>query len=127
MQVDTAQRFLSLVPVEDFERSYAQDISGGNFFGFPLEPVLAAEERLVNVGARSIAYFSMEYGLSSNTYLPFHSQKTISDRNFSAEHHIFSNLRSIDFYVSVAAGPRLDLPIYSGGLGVLAGDTLKRA
>ena len=113
--------------IENFEQSYARDISSEKFFGFPIGPVLEAEKRLLDPNARSIAYFSMEYGLSTNTYLPFQSSKPVSDRNFSAEHHIFSNMRSIDYYVSVDAGHRLDLPIFSGGLGVLAGDTLKSA
>src|SRR5262245_46369840 len=121
------ERFLSLVPVEGFEASYSHDITDDKFFGFELEPILAAEEKLSGAGTRSIAYFSMEYGLSSNTYRPFQSKKTISERNFSSGHNIFSNLRAIDYYVSVDAGHRLDLPIYSGGLGVLAGDTLKSA
>ncbi len=121
------ERFLALVPVDDFERSYAQDISSKEYFGFPLGAALAAEEKLADPSSTSIAYFSMEYGLSTNTYQPFQSRKPVSERNFSAEHHIFSNLRSIDYYVSVDAGHRLDLPIFSGGLGVLAGDTLKSA
>ena len=113
--------------IENFEQSYSQDISSEKFFGFPIAPVLDAEKSLLDPQKRSIAYFSMEYGLSTNTYLPFQSGKPVSDRNFSAEHHIFSNMRSIDYYVSVDAGHRLDLPIFSGGLGVLAGDTLKSA
>ncbi|MBI4432995.1 MAG: alpha-glucan family phosphorylase [Candidatus Omnitrophica bacterium] len=74
-----------------------------------------------------IGYFSMEYGLSTNTYNVPQSDKPISPSNFSAEHHVFSNLRAIDYYLSVNAGHMLDLPIFSGGLGVLAGDTLKSA
>src|SRR5205085_12603297 len=98
-----------------------------NYFGFPLGPLVGAEERLLDPRRRSVAYFSMEYGLSCNTYLPFESARPVAGRNFSPEHHVFSNLRAIDYYVSVDAEHRLDLPIYSGGLGVLAGDTLKSA
>lgn len=125
MTPQTTSKFLSLVPVENFESSYARNISDDEFFGFPIDPILEAEERLLNPSVRSIAYFSMEYGLSCNTYLPLQSVSDISEKNFSYEHHIFSNMRAIDYYLSVDAGHRLDLPIYSGGLGVLAGDTLK--
>jgi starch phosphorylase len=121
------KKFLSLVPLEDTAGDYSKDILEESFFGFPMEPLLRAEERLFDRSQRSVAYFSMEYGLSCNTYQPFGSVKPISDSNFSAEHHIFSNMRAMDYYLSVDAGHRLDLPIYSGGLGVLAGDTLKSA
>ncbi len=127
MSPEKLQKFLSCVPVEGFEAAYAQDVSAESFFGSPLAPLVAAEETLLDPARRSIAYFSMEYGLSTNTYLPFESRRPVSERNFSDEHHIFSNLRAIDYYVSVDAGHRLDLPIFSGGLGVLAGDTLKSA
>src|SRR5262245_15045707 len=126
MAPETISKFFSLVPVENPD-DYSADISDDSYFGFPIKPILNAETALRGGAARSIAYFSMEYGLSSNTYLPFESKKEISERNFSDEHHIFSNLRAIDYYVSVDAGHRLDLPIFSGGLGVLAGDTLKSA
>ena len=119
--------FLSVVPVESFREKYADDISEKAFFGFPPEPILRAEENLLSRSVRSIAYFSMEYGLSSNTYNVFTSRRPVPEKNFSAEHHVFSNLRAMDYYLAVDAGHRLDLPIYSGGLGVLAGDTLKSA
>ncbi len=119
-------RFRALVPVERFER-YAADITDSSFFGFPLEPVLKAEEKLRDRSASSVAYFSMEYGLSTNTYNVLERHAGTSERNLSDEHHVFSNLRAMDYYLAVDCGHRLDLPIYSGGLGVLAGDTLKSA
>ena len=124
---DTLKKFLSLVPVEDFEKRYSAAISASSFFGFPLEPLVKAEEALFNPGSKSVAYFSMEYGLSSNTYHPMQNVGAESADNLAPELHVFSNLRAIDYYVSVNTGHRLDLPIYSGGLGVLAGDTLKSA
>ncbi len=119
------ERFLSIVPVESFESSYARNVLEETFFGFPIGPILESEERLLNPSVRSVAYFSMEYGLSCNTYLPLRSASPVSEKNYSSEHHIFSNMRAMDYYLSVDAGHGLDLPIYSGGLGVLAGDTLK--
>lgn len=121
------EKFLSLSPVESFANNYSKDITEDSYFGFPLSAIIQAEENLYNSSIRSIAYFSMEYGLSTNTYNVFSSNKTISDKNFSDRHHVFSNMRTIDYYMSVNTEHRLDLPIYSGGLGVLAGDTLKSA
>lgn len=118
-------RFLSLVPVEHFEESYASDVTENNYFGFPLLPILEAEERLLDKAKRSIGYFSMEYGLSSSNYNSLQGARPTSEKNLSAGHHVFSNLRAMDYYLEVEAKHRLDLPIYSGGLGVLAGDTLK--
>ena len=120
-------RFLNLVPAETAGADLSQDIADGRFFGFPLEPLLKAERDLRSPSVKSVGYFSMEYGLSSNTYNVFSSARPVDEKNISAEHHVFSNLRAMDYYLSVDAGHRLDLPIYSGGLGVLAGDTLKSA
>jgi len=122
---DTLQEFLSLVPVENFDRDYSRDITSERYFGFPIEPILRAEKRLRASAERSIGYLSMEYGLSSNSYQPLESLKPDNPKNLSPDHHVFSNLRAIDYYLSLRLRYRLDLPIYSGGLGVLAGDTLK--
>ena len=126
MENSDLKRFLSLVPVDHFER-YAANITSDSFFGFPLKPILEVEEHLLAADQKSVGYFSMEYGLSTNTYNPFGSKIPVSEKNSSAGHHIFSNLRAMDYYLVVDAPHRLDLPIYSGGLGVLAGDTLKSA
>ena len=119
--------FLSLVPVEGFTDRYAGDVTESDFFGLPLQPILKAESDLLSPSVRSIAYFSMEYGLSTNTYNVLNSHRAPDERNESRDHHVFSNMRAMDYYVSVDAAHRLDLPIFSGGLGVLAGDTLKSA
>ena len=120
-------RFLSLAPVEAFRENYSSNITEETYFGFPIDPILQAEGNLLAKDTRSIGYFSMEYGLSSNTYNALMSTGAASEKNLSSEHHIFSNLRVMDYYLSIKSGYRLDLPIYSGGLGVLAGDTLKSA
>jgi starch phosphorylase len=120
------ESFLSFVKIENFEK-YSGDITAENFFGFPLEPILKAEEKLLSKKEGSVAYFSMEYGLSSNTYHVFEKKSATGAKNFSTDHHVFSNFRAMDYYVALSADHRLDLPIYSGGLGVLAGDTLKSA
>ncbi len=113
--------------IESFEERYARDITDKRYFGFPIAPIVKAEDDLRSPQIKSVAYFSMEYGLSANTYNAMQSALPISEKNESSEHHIFSNMRAMDYYVSVDAGHRLDIPIYSGGLGVLAGDTVKSA
>lgn len=126
-QTDTTlKRFLNLVPVEGFSERYARNITENAYFGSPLDPILRAEEKLLST-ERSVGYFSMEYGLSTNTYNAMTSVTPISEKNHTFGHHVFSNLRAMDYYVALDADHRLDLPIYSGGLGVLAGDTLKSA
>ncbi len=124
---ENAQLFLSLIPLEENSQLESGNITEHSYFGFPIDPIVQAEQKLLSKGHRSIAYFSMEYGLSSNTYNALQSTKPISEKNFSTKNNVFSNLRAMDYYLSVEAGHRLDLPIYSGGLGVLAGDTLKSA
>lgn len=124
---ETQELFLSLVPVEDRTLLESGNLTRDSFFGFPLEPILSAERALHDRASRAIAYFSMEYGLSSNTYNVFRSSRPIAPQNYSSKHNVFSNLRAMDYYLSVKTGHVLDLPIYSGGLGVLAGDTLKSA
>ncbi len=119
--------FRSLVPVEQFEGVYDRDVNGEMFFGFPLRSLVEAERRLLDPAVRSVAYFSMEYGLSSSVYHPFESVRPISSTNFFNRHYTFSNMRIIDYYLSIQINKRLDLPIYSGGLGVLAGDAVKSA
>lgn len=120
-------KFLSLVPVDGFEPSYAQDIREESFFEFPMGPLIKAEEDLHSPHVRSVAYFSMEYGLSTNTYNIFTGKRPFEDKNRSPEAHVFSNLRAMDYYLALRTRHALDLPIFSGGLGVLAGDTLKSA
>ncbi len=121
------EEFRSLVPVEQFEGVYDRDITGESFFGFPLRSIVEAERRLLATDVRSVAYFSMEYGLATSFYRPFESVRPISGANFFNRHYAFSNMRTIDYYLSIHVDKRLDLPIYSGGLGVLAGDAVKSA
>src|SRR3989338_1832636 len=127
MTPPSLELFLSRVPVEDFDRAYSKEISSDFYFGFPLASILKAEENLLSPSQKSVGYFSMEYGLSCNTYNTPKRSLEINERNFSPDHHVFSNLRAIDYYLSISPEHQMDLPIYSGGLGVLAGDTLKSA
>jgi len=117
--------FLSLVQIEDFDEIYSKDISRGQYFGMPLSGIIESEKRLRSKDERGIAYFSMEYGLGSSFYNRFTSNRDIDEKNKYQEHEVFSNYRLADYFFTLKMDGVIDLPIYSGGLGVLAGDTLK--
>ncbi len=125
--MNALQEFLALVSAEDFDSRYSKDITGELFFGYPIQPIIDAEKKLKDSNVSSIAYFSMEYGLAPSIYHTLHSVDPIKSQNKFVQHSVFSNLRAMDNYFTLRIDKRLDLPIYSGGLGVLAGDTLKSA
>ena len=114
-----------IVPIENFEASYAKDITSTSYFGFPITPLLEAETKLANHQDKSVAYFSMEYGLAPSVYNSFIPSKPMSEKNKFFTHEIFSNYWLSDYVFKVKINKMLDIPIYSGGLGVLAGDTVK--
>ncbi len=119
------EEFLSLVRVEDYESVYKADIADGKYFGMPLEAIIAAEKRLHMESEKTLAYFSMEYGLATSFYNKFASVRALDVRNSAQENDVFSNYQLADYLFSLQSDNIIDLPIYSGGLGVLAGDTLK--
>ncbi|MEK6557235.1 MAG: hypothetical protein AABZ14_02930, partial [Candidatus Margulisiibacteriota bacterium] len=101
------------------------EINPQRFYHLDLNVVLRSEENLRNPHVRSTAYFSMEFGLAPSVYNTYQSQKTLSILNKKRDFEVFSNLRHMDYYHTVSIDTLVDIPIYSGGLGVLAGDTLK--
>ncbi len=111
--------------IEDFKANYSEDITPTSYFGFPIAPLLEAENKLTNEHEKSVAYFSMEYGLAPSIYNSFSPGKSISDKNKFFSHEVFSNYWLSDYVFKVKVDKMLDIPIYSGGLGVLAGDTVK--
>ena len=113
--------------IENFQTDYSQDITPASYFGFPITPLLEAETRLSNPKEKSVAYFSMEYGLAPSIYNSFKPSKPISDKNTFFRHEVFSNYWLSDYVFRIHINRMLDIPIYSGGLGVLAGDTVKSA
>ncbi|MFA5005378.1 MAG: alpha-glucan family phosphorylase [Candidatus Omnitrophota bacterium] len=119
------QEFTSLVGVDQFQEHYQDNISDGKYFGLPVEAVIKSEKRLLSAEAKKIAYFSMEYGLATSFYNKFSSKLPISPNNQMPENAVFSNSRVTDYFFSLHANNIIDMPIYSGGLGVLAGDTVK--
>jgi starch phosphorylase len=116
-------QFLSLVEVENFDTIYHNDIADGKYFGMPLSAIIESERRIRS--ERSIAYFSMEYGLATSVYNRLSAVNPVSLNNKHQEHDVFSNYRLADYFFTVKINSIIDLPLYSGGLGVLAGDTLK--
>ncbi len=117
--------FYSLVQVDDLDGHYAKDIKESNYFGMPLEAIVKAEKRLRLRSERCIAYFSMEYGLATSCYNKLSSQLPLNPLNMVPENAVFSNFRVADYFFALHQNNIIDLPIYSGGLGVLAGDTVK--
>lgn len=123
---EALQKFLSLVDVDDFDR-YKDDINAESYFGAPLAPIIEAEEKLRSPESPSVAYLSMEYGLATSFYNVLSKKNGTGEKNKVLDHEIFSNMRIEDFLFNLSAEKIIDMPIYSGGLGVLAGDTLKSA
>lgn len=114
--------------IEGYQERYASDVNEKSFFTFPLKSILSAENRLLNPEEPSIAYFSMEYGLAPSIYNSFElTGRQISEKNQFFTHEVFSNYWLADYVFKVKIDKMLDIPIYSGGLGVLAGDTIKSA
>ncbi|MDP3981275.1 MAG: alpha-glucan family phosphorylase [Chlamydiota bacterium] len=113
--------------IEDWETVYKADVNEKSYFGKPFESIVSAEEKLLSKDVRSVAYFSMEYGLGPSIYHPFSATTKHMQQSKPYRHEVFSNMRAIDYYFTLEIERPPDLPIYSGGLGVLAGDTLKSA
>ncbi len=116
----------SISLIEDLNKRYKDDITEKSFFGYPMSSLIRAEEKLRDSTHPSVAYFSMEYGLAPNIYLGYEKSK-MQHPTAPLEHDLFSNMRNVDYFVPLQVEKRPDLPIYGGGLGVLAGDTVKSA
>jgi len=113
--------FYSLVQVDDYDGHYAEEIKDGLYFGMPLECIVEAEKRLRSSAGKGIAYFSMEYGLATSCYNKFSTRLPLKPANKLPENAVFSNFRVADYFFDLHPDNIIDLPIYSGGLGVLAG------
>jgi glycogen phosphorylase len=124
-KINLLDEFYTLVELDDPDGRYAKDISDNNYFGMPLEAIVKAEKRLRSDKERCIAYFSMEYGLATSCYNKLSSQLPLNPANKVPENAVFSNFRVADYFFTLTQNNIIDLPIYSGGLGVLAGDTVK--
>ncbi len=90
----------------------------GSYFGVSQQTFDTVWKRLTSTDENSVIYISMEIGADPDVFHPvkdFLLKKELTD---STDEHIKG---LIDKYLH---GPR-KIPNYSGGLGVLAGDTLK--
>ena len=90
----------------------------GNFFGVPQQVFDTVWNKLSDSHGESVVYVSMEIGADPDVFHPlkdFIKRRGISD---DVEPH------TADLIKKYLTGPR-KIPNYSGGLGVLAGDTLK--
>ncbi|MBL7070174.1 MAG: alpha-glucan family phosphorylase [Candidatus Omnitrophica bacterium] len=119
------KEFLSLVEVDRYNQRYQQTIADEKYFGMPLPPIVDTEKRLRQKSCRGVAYFSMEYGLATSFYNCYRWLGKPADENYPPKNSVFSNHRLADCSFELKSGEIIDLPIYSGGLGVLAGDTIK--
>ncbi|MFH1359432.1 MAG: alpha-glucan family phosphorylase [Candidatus Omnitrophota bacterium] len=108
-----------------FEDNYQDDIKDHQYFSFPAEPILDSERNLFLPEKKSIAYFSMEYGIAPSIYNSFVLNKPMSEKNQFFKHDVFSNYWLSDYLFKIEIDKMLDIPIYGGGLGVLAGDSMK--
>lgn len=113
--------------IENFNERYANDINDRFYFGFPITAIQDIEGRLLSETTRSVAYFSMEYGIAPSIYNSFRLNRPMSEANKFFKHEVFSNYWLCDYLFKVQIDKMLDIPIYGGGLGVLAGDTIKSA
>ena len=113
--------------IENYSGQYGEDVTETSYFGFPVDAVLNAEERLLSPTDKSVAYFSMEYGLAPSIYNTFQLTRPMSEKNQFFRHEVFSNNWMCDYLFKIEIDKMLDIPIYGGGLGVLAGDTIKSA
>ena len=111
--------------IDGFEQNYAQDINAKNYFGFPTAPILAAEQTLLSEKTKSTAYFSMEYGIAPSIYNSLSLSRPMNAPNQFFTHQVFSNYWLCDYLFKLKIDKMLDIPIYGGGLGVLAGDAMK--
>lgn len=111
--------------IEAYSKNYANDINEENYFGFPTSTILAAEQSLFAENVKSVAYFSMEYGIAPSIYNSFKLNRPLDEHNQFFQHEVFSNHWLCDYLFKIHIDKMLDIPIYGGGLGVLAGDAIK--
>jgi len=90
----------------------------GSFFGMNQEVLDKVWQRLTSQDRNSVMYISMEIGADPDVYNPVRDFLLDNGQVTSADPE---QQALIDKYLE---GPQ-KIPIYSGGLGVLAGDTLK--
>jgi len=90
----------------------------GDFFGVSQKTLDRVWQHLTSPDGNSITYISMEIGAETNVYNPvkeFLLRNKVSSSNNNAQ----------KFFIKKFLGGPGEIPNYGGGLGILAGDTLK--
>ena len=113
--------------IEEYQDRYQADVTPQEYFGFPIAAILDSENSLINPSVSSTGYFSMEYGIAPSIYNSFRLNQPLRQANQFFTHEVFSNYWLCDYLFRIYIDKMLDIPIYGGGLGVLAGDTIKSA
>ncbi|MBV5306320.1 MAG: alpha-glucan family phosphorylase [Desulfobulbaceae bacterium] len=90
----------------------------GTYFGIRQKVLDQVWAQLTHPQGNSVAYISMEIGADPDVYNP------VKQRLIDLEHTSSMDNRLKTFINKLFHGPE-KIPTYSGGLGVLAGDTLK--
>src|SRR3989339_1431486 len=90
------QRFLEISKIDPSDKRLEKDLTEKVFFGFPIGPIIQAEEKLISGQTRSVAYLSMEFGLAPSIYNTFGTKNPISPLNCMKKHEIFSNMKDMD-------------------------------
>jgi starch phosphorylase len=111
--------------IDRYDEFYSTDVNQFDYFGFPAQAILDAETQLLSDQTKSIAYFSMEFGIAPSIYNSFLLRRDMDEKNQFFSHDVFSNYWLCDYLFKIQIDKMLDIPIYGGGLGVLAGDVLK--
>ena len=90
----------------------------GSFFGVSQSAFDNVWKNLTDPAGNSVVYISMEIGADPDVFHPIKQKLMDLEKTDSKNKHIKSHIKKL-FH-----GPE-KIPCYGGGLGVLAGDTLK--
>ena len=93
-----SQKAIDLIRIDQSSDKYIRDITEDSFFGYPIQPIIESEEKLLSEDAHSVAYFSMEYGLAPSVYHEFKSVNKTSNANIMTNHEVFSNMLQMDYF-----------------------------
>ena len=90
----------------------------GTFFGVSQEVLDSVWSKLTDPGGNSILYISMEIGADRDVFHPVKTKLLTQDMQYGDD-KLFNHFADL-----FCNGPE-KIPNYGGGLGILAGDTLK--
>jgi starch phosphorylase len=114
----SAQYNETLVDQKTMLKNMVAQTPFGDFFGIPQEVFDLVWNNLTGEAGNSALYVSMEIGADPDVFDPLKTFLEQHEITESDDQHLESLIKK------VLQGPR-KIPNYSGGLGILAGDTLK--